>query len=574
MGARKEGAGILANMHPILFNAACILSAMSGAGLAFVLDANLLGAFAAADNSVRSVIFLMLLLIGIASPPAILLRMRWEARRNRSRIPVAEPSLAGPPATTSPHDQRDASRPQGQQEGQAEEKLEAREGGAQAPKTEQESQPQQPVQEPQVALATADPGAVQATTHPSATPRPVLVNPVFLPRYHRERRGVVIGTTAVLAAIAGGLLFGSKELPPYAEDIRAYAIDQLRALAQTAPFDTPSDQAKATESEFALLYKRLGMAPLAGKLERVAGVNRALIRLRQEACDKEAIFSLGQALRKDGNARIAANAYLGFAATCGNGEGDKYAAAEIFYELADYDQVITIMTEMIAAHPTVANYRYLRGAAYKNAKRYDEALTDYASTIELHSDRRNIGEWVFFEMSAAYAALKQYCAAITPIQTFAAIDPTNRDTSRTKALILEYSKQGNCELHYASGSDSFPHDSTNVIRAKVSVNGVDGNFVVDTGASFVVLTSEFALRSKVQASRQSVAMETANGRADTTLGHAASVRVGRRVEAADVPILIQNRSLGQNIDGLLGMSFLSRFDFSIGRRDWTLSPKK
>jgi aspartyl protease family protein len=106
------------------------------------------------------------------------------------------------------------------------------------------------------------------------------------------------------------------------------------------------------------------------------------------------------------------------------------------------------------------------------------------------------------------------------------------------------------------------------------VNGVDGMFVLDTGASFIVLTADFATRAKVDVARQSVPVDTANGRAESTLGRAASVRVGRRVEADDVPILIQNRSLGRDVDGLLGMSFLSRFDLSIGRRDWTLSPKK
>ena len=50
------------------------------------------------------------------------------------------------------------------------------------------------------------------------------------------------------------------------------------------------------------------------------------------------------------------------------------------------------------------------------------------------------------------------------------------------------------------------------------------------------------------------------------------MRVGR-AEAADVAILVQDRSLGRGIDGLLGMSFLSRFNLSIVKREWKLSPK-
>src|SRR5258708_20174794 len=123
-----------------------------------------------------------------------------------------------------------------------------------------------------------------------------------------------------------------------------------------------------------------------------------------------------------------------------------------------------VMTDMVAAKPANAYYRYLRGAAFKDSKRYNEALTDYANTIELFDNRRNIGEWVFLEMSAAYAALKQYCAAITPIQTWVAIDPASRDTPTTPNSILDYTKQGSCDLHYATGSESFPHDSDNQSR--------------------------------------------------------------------------------------------------------------
>ena len=555
MGAKKEGAGVLVDMHPALFAGACILSAMCGAGLAYAFDITQLDAFGS-ENIARPDIFMILLLVGAALPPAVLIRMRWQVRRDHSRTQLSEPLLAGPPATVA-------------QERQNQPPLD---GHAQEHKEQQQSQPQNLAQEPQGALS--DRKAAQPPARPSAIPGPVLLDPVFMPRRHRKRRGILVGTIAVLAAFAIGLFLGRKELSPYTDVVRAYTINQLRALMHALETDPPTDQAEATESEFASLYKRLGIAPFPARLERVAEVNHWLIRLRQEPCDKQAISNLGRALKESGNTRLQANAYLGYAATCGNGEGEKYAAAEILYGLADYEQVIMVMTDMVAAKPANAYYRYLRGAAFKDSKRYNEALTDYANTIELFDNRRNIGEWVFLEMSAAYAALKQYCAAITPIQTWVAIDPASRDTPRTRKLILDYSKQGSCDLHYATGSESFPHDSGNPIRAKVSVNGVDGNFIVDTGASFVVITSDFAMQSKVEMLRQTVMMETANGRADATLGHTATVRVGRRVEAVDVPILIQNRSLGKDVDGLLGMSFLSRFDLTIGKRDWTLSPKK
>jgi tetratricopeptide (TPR) repeat protein len=136
-------------------------------------------------------------------------------------------------------------------------------------------------------------------------------------------------------------------------------------------------------TQFADVYERLGIAPLTLALKNNSEVNRGLVRIRREPCDKEAIFSLGEGLVKSGNARLAANAYLGFSSRCPNGEGDKFRAAQLLYEVGDYDQVIKVATELIVQDPTYSNYRYYRGLALVGEHRYEEALTDYANTIEL-----------------------------------------------------------------------------------------------------------------------------------------------------------------------------------------------
>jgi clan AA aspartic protease (TIGR02281 family) len=565
---KEGGAGLLADIHPVLFAGVCLLFAIGGGAFAFSFDVILLGAFGTAGNFATPAVFLIVFLVGVVSPPAVLAWTRSQAQQDHRRSQALEPALAERPAATGLQERSEAQEqnkppePQGQQEQR--QQPEDTEG--------KEPQEQRTPEEPEHAPSPTDHKAAQPQTRPPATLGPVVLDPTFLGRAKRRRPKILAGAIAALIAFAVGLFAGDKERFPYGGNIKAYALNRLYELAQAIDIDLP-EEAGNPDSKFAALYKRLGIAPLPARLEHERDINRGLGRLLQETCDKQAIYSLGEALRNSGNSRIAANSLLGYAASCGNGEGDKYAAANILYSLADYDQVIMIMTDMIAAKPAIADYRYLRGAALAGAKRYSEALTDYANTIELHDNQRNIGEWVFLEMAEAYASLKQYCLAITPIQTWMALDPSNRDTLKTRRLMLDYSKQGDCELRYAKGSDSLPHGGGNVIRTKVSVNGVEGNFVVDTGASFVILTSDFAQRSKVDVSRQTVTIETANGGAESTLGRAATMRVGR-VEAADVPILVRDRSLGREIDGLLGMSFLSRFDFSIGRRDWTLSQKK
>jgi clan AA aspartic protease (TIGR02281 family) len=101
-----------------------------------------------------------------------------------------------------------------------------------------------------------------------------------------------------------------------------------------------------------------------------------------------------------------------------------------------------------------------------------------------------------------------------------------------------------------------------VITTTAEVNGIKGRFIVDTGASFVSLTPDFAKKVKVTPVRAGpLAMRTANGMVTTTLAAAASIRLGG-VSASTVPLVVIDKPLGNGIDGLLGMPFLSRFEIT------------
>lgn len=64
---------------------------------------------------------------------------------------------------------------------------------------------------------------------------------------------------------------------------------------------------------------------------------------------------------------------------------------------------------------------------------------------------------------------------------------------------------------------------------------------------------------------QEITLTTANGAAKGKLSKASRVTLGS-LEASDVPVVVQNidaKSYGPGIDGLLGMSFLSRFEIQL-----------
>jgi len=89
-----------------------------------------------------------------------------------------------------------------------------------------------------------------------------------------------------------------------------------------------------------------------------------------------------------------------------------------------------------------------------------------------------------------------------------------------------------------------------------AVNGAPVRFLVDTGASDIVLSPADAARVHVTATGPSRPAETANGVGSGALATAASVSVGT-IQLSDVPIAINQAPMSVS---LLGMSFLKRLD--------------
>jgi len=217
----------------------------------------------------------------------------------------------------------------------------------------------------------------------------------------------------------------------------------LRDLARRAPyFGADLLGAKIQNDEFASVYKRLVIAPLPAGLAASSKISLNLAKLAKEPCDKRAIFALGEALVMDREERMAAKAYLGFAAACPNSEGEEYRAAQILLLLGDNEGVIDVANTLIPKNPGIANYRYLRGKALAAAKRYQEAIADYLSTIELQNNPRDVNERVFMELANIYSATGKPCEAATIILGWVALSPTTRNTPKARKMIEDYTAQG------------------------------------------------------------------------------------------------------------------------------------
>ena len=328
----------------------------------------------------------------------------------------------------------------------------------------------------------------------------------------------------------------------------------------------------AQRPDFSAVYRKLDVAPLPETAEADGTIARELERLSRDACLGQAATGVADAAVKAGEIRWAAEALAGWSAACGPDNARQLRrAGDLFPQLHDYSKAEAIAQGLVDAHPGQSDYWYLQGKAEFGLKQPDAALLSYANTIHLSPNPARVGPWVFTEMSDIYAAAHRPCEAMGPIQDYLSIDPARATNERMRNLLQLYAAQGKCPA-FASGAASFPVAGGNVIQARVAINGVTGTFIVDTGASFVTVDAGFAARAHVAAAQAPrTRSETANGSVYTRLGTAGTVKVGS-AEARQVPVAILDKPIG-GADGLLGRSFLSRFEVTIGDKRWTLKPR-
>jgi aspartyl protease family protein len=322
----------------------------------------------------------------------------------------------------------------------------------------------------------------------------------------------------------------------------------------------------ASAGEFDHVLSDLGIA-LPETLARTDAVWRALDELNRERCDETAIGNLSDALQKIGRRREAANAQLAFSKNCGGNAGAVRRAVNILLQLNDHPAVVSGATELIRLQPYGDNGYYLRALGHDRGGQCKQAIDDYATAIELFGNKDRISSVGFLGMTRCYEKLGQFCEATTPIETWVAINPSRNDNSQTRTIIADLTAKGNCAATGGSGEEVLPVARPGqTVTVAATINGVPGRFILDTGATFVSLKQSYAKKAKVEVDESSsIRLATANGITEAKRGKAGSVAL-KKLSAKDVAVVVQSDergTYGDRIDGLLGMSFLSRFDMTI-----------
>jgi aspartyl protease family protein len=294
-------------------------------------------------------------------------------------------------------------------------------------------------------------------------------------------------------------------------------------------------------------------------------VRGPLEQLAREKCDQDAILSLARGLEQTGYRREAAVAQVNFSSQCSGYAPALRGAINILLKLSDFTTAENIASNLIKLEPFGDNGYFLRALARDGNKSFKGAIDDYVTAIELFGNKDRISSVSYYNMARDYAKLEQFCDAMLPIERWIGLDPSRHDTSQTRAMLAEYATKGGCAAATSGGIEIFPVARPGgVVEVPVIVNNVSGTFILDTGASFVVLKDSFARKAGVELDENtSVHILTANGVVDGRRGRASMVQL-RSLKAASVPVVVEADSAGAyRADGLLGLSFLSRFDLTI-----------
>jgi predicted aspartyl protease len=258
---------------------------------------------------------------------------------------------------------------------------------------------------------------------------------------------------------------------------------------------------------------------------------------------------------------------------CSFSEEMSQLAYAAYLRIGDKRAAISVANELIKFDPASYDYRFMRGNAYELSKNYKAALADYISTLDLFPDLSKVAVSQFYEVSDMYDKLGRPCDAIGPLETYISYNVTERQTQQIAKLISDYARRGNCATTYAKGSSRVLLPPSNLVD--VVINGSRARMIIDTG-SLMSLTPEMALRARITPDvSDEVEVRVVGGLMKQATGYAQTVQVDGAT-AANVPVLIavgRKDAFGPGIDGLLGMSFLSRFSVALSSGVLELKPR-
>jgi aspartyl protease family protein len=287
---------------------------------------------------------------------------------------------------------------------------------------------------------------------------------------------------------------------------------------------------------------------------------KEVTRLREEPCDKGKALKLAEQLLHDGENREVLTRAGSFFAKCGDWPRLRWTTYEAHKRLSERGEAIADATKLIESQPDDKDYWWWRGIVYEEAGELENAAADYRQAIAVEPRLNRVP----FNLATVLERLGRPCDAIFPIEQYLYYHPQSHEDPALKQRLDRLRNAPGCQGWSGSGKTVIRFRSSDpAIHVNVHVGDAkNAKFIVDTGASFVALNRSFA--EKIGADRNpstKIRIFTAAGPRTAHVTVLDSIVVqGLKAEHVEAAILEDDMP---GVDGLLGLSFLSRFTMKL-----------
>ncbi|MEZ4237035.1 MAG: aspartyl protease family protein [Myxococcota bacterium] len=283
-------------------------------------------------------------------------------------------------------------------------------------------------------------------------------------------------------------------------------------------------------------------------------IARLTAQLEDEPCNRGKALDLVEGMVQAGDNRGALARSAAFFDACGDFTRLRWLTYEAHKRLSEWDLAADEATMLVASDPWDADFRWWRGLVYEQKGDDERAIADYRQAMALRPEIRSIP----INLATLLERQGRPCEATAPIEQllFYYPDAGNADALRQRADTL--ARAGGCRTEGRAARIRFDR-GTGLIHTRARVNArAEGTFAIDTGASYVTLARRFAEETGIPTDGPQVWLATAAGPHTGTLATVDALDV-QGLTASAVPVVVID-GLDPDLDGLLGLSFLARFD--------------
>lgn len=228
----------------------------------------------------------------------------------------------------------------------------------------------------------------------------------------------------------------------------------------------------------------------------------------------------------------------------------RYTAHE---HIGDLTAALADVNALVDGAPKSTTYRFWRGHTLEQLRRPREAANDYQRILELEPSSREAA----VRLSRVLARFERPCNAMHTLDALASRSPRLEPVLRADRQ--RFSHSGQCEPALSGTARIQGAADGHQFACTAELDGRSGEFIVDTGATYVSVSDVFARRVGIRRDGgMRITLDTAGGTRSATLVLVATLRlqgvVARQVEVA----ILDDDPFGGH-DGVIGMNFLSRF---------------